>query len=1130
MYEVVGYRPDEVPPTGAWWWEQTHPDDRETNKKRSLNLVGDSVATEYRVRHRDGRWLRVEDRAVLLWGDDGKPVKMVGCTVDITERKEAEERLRYSEQLHRVAFEQSPTGMVYLGLDGRLIKVNPAMCEVTGYPAEELVGITVSDLTHLDDRAQNAELLAPFLRGDTPTYENDTRYVRKDGGVRWVSVTARMVTDAEGRPLHSVGVVRDITINKAAERTLRESEERFSALANAAPAMLWVTRPDATLEFISRGWHDYTGQTEAEAFGGDGFGWLQTIHPDDRERAGKVFLDANQKHESFSLDYRIRRADGEYRWAIDAGRPRTDAEGQFAGYVGSVIDVHDRKQAEGKLRASEHRLRLSLEAAATGLWDWDVTTNVVTWSPECYLIHGLKKGEFDGTAAGFDRLVHPDDRSQLWTAVRAAVDGRTKYEWEFRIVRPDGEVRWVANIGRATYDDGRPTSMVGTLTDVTDRKLAQAERESEQKTLATVVERCPFGIYIVDDEFRMVHVNTASEDGAFVNVRPLIGRPFDEVMQIIWPEPVAADCINIFRHTLATGEPYRSKDFVNLRADTRQTEGYEWEVHRVTLPSGRQGVVCYFFDATKLRQAEAEVRDGEQRMRLATEATSVGIWQWNVVTGVIRWDAQMFRIYGVSPTPDGLVQYDTWSGAVLPEDLPRQEEVLQETVRCHGSSRREFRIRRASDGDCRIVQSVETTRTSADGQVEWVLGTNLDITDRRQAEDELRRLAAELSESDRRKDVFLATLAHELRNPLAPLCNGLQVIKLAGANGTVEQARAMMDRQLLQLVRLVDDLLDVSRVTSGKLELRKERVELRAVIDAALETSRPVVEQADHELAVVVSDEPIFVDGDATRLAQVVSNLLNNSAKYTHRGGHIRLTAGRDGGAAVVSVKDDGIGIPPAMLGRVFEMFTQLDRTLEKATGGLGIGLSLVKGLLEMHGGTIEAKSDGEGLGSEFVVRLPVVMPVVAVPDRPDEHTSEVVPPGLRILVVDDNVDSADSFGQLLEMLGNEVRTANDGEAGLEVAAQFRPDVVLMDIGMPKLNGYEAARRIREHPWGGGTVLVALTGWGQEEDRKRSTDAGFNHHLVKPVETDALMKLLAGVKKATGSIAPSPTVGAGRDP
>jgi PAS domain S-box-containing protein len=412
----------------------------------------------------------------------------------------------------------------------------------------------------------------------------------------------------------------------------------------------------------------------------------------------------------------------------------------------------------------------------------------------------------------------------------------------------------------------------------------------------------------------------------------------------------------------------------------------------------------------------------------------------------------------------------------------------------------------------RMYEYIFVPVVGAGDVVEAVAGSTRDITERKQAEAERERLVGKLRDQDRRKDEFLATLAHELRNPLAPMRNGLHVIQMAGVDGLVEQARLMMERQLGQMIRLVDDLLDLSRVTTGKLELRRERHDLRAVIAAALETTRPLIEQAGHDLAVVLPDEPIFVDGDPIRLAQVVSNLLTNSGKYTQRGGHIRICVARDGASAVVALADDGIGIPPAMLETVFGMFTQVDRTLEKTTGGLGIGLSLVKGLVEMHGGTIEAHSEGEGRGSEFAVRLPIATSVVsrAEADPPNAEANGVMPSGFRrILVVDDNVDAADSLGQLLELLGHEVRTAYDGEAGVEAAREFLPCVVLCDIAMPKVNGYDAARRIRTQPWGKRMMLVALTGWGHEDDRQKSAEAGFDHHLVKPVETSALMKLLS---------------------
>jgi CheY-like chemotaxis protein/two-component sensor histidine kinase len=327
----------------------------------------------------------------------------------------------------------------------------------------------------------------------------------------------------------------------------------------------------------------------------------------------------------------------------------------------------------------------------------------------------------------------------------------------------------------------------------------------------------------------------------------------------------------------------------------------------------------------------------------------------------------------------------------------------------------------------------------------------------------------------------------------------------------LQWARDVIDRQVQQMTRLVDDLLDVSRISRGKIELRKERVQLAAVVSSAVEASRPLIEKWDHELTVTLPPEPVYLEADPTRFAQVLLNLLNNAAKYTEQGGRIWLTAGQEGEHVVIRVRDTGIGIPREMLPRIFEMFTQVDRSLERSQSGLGIGLTLVQSLVEMHGGTVEAQSDGPGKGSEFVVRLSVAAEVRDRGGRGTPGGEKVAAPAkCRILVVDDNRDSADSLAMLLRIMGNDVHTAHDGLEAVGAAAVFQPDVVLLDIGLPKLNGYEAGRRIREQQ-GKGVVLIALTGWGQEEDRRRSKEAGFDHHLTKPVELDALQKLLAGL-------------------
>jgi PAS domain S-box-containing protein len=371
------------------------------------------------------------------------------------------------------------------------------------------------------------------------------------------------------------------------------------------------------------------------------------------------------------------------------------------------------------------------------------------------------------------------------------------------------------------------------------------------------------------------------------------------------------------------------------------------------------------------------------------------------------------------------------------------------------------------------------------------------------------RLYAELREQGRRKDEFLAMLAHELRNPLAPLRNGLELMALAGDDPqALELPRAIMQRQLDQMVRLVDDLLDISRITRGKLELRKERAELAAVLRAAVETSQPMIDADNHELAVCLPEEKIELNADVTRLAQVFSNLLNNSAKYTPPGGRIALAARRDQDEVVVMVRDSGMGISSEMLPHIFEMFTQVDRSLERSQGGLGIGLTLVRRLVEMHGGRVEAYSAGEGQGSEFTVRLPILPPATTAASVASSSGARALT-ARRILVVDDNRDAANSLSMMLRLMGNETQTAFDGAAALTAADQFRPDLIVLDIGLPKMSGYDVARRLRERPWGRDVVLVALTGWGQEEDRRRSRQAGFDHHFVKPIDVAELKLALS---------------------
>jgi PAS domain S-box-containing protein len=453
-------------------------------------------------------------------------------------------------------------------------------------------------------------------------------------------------------------------------------------------------------------------------------------------------------------------------------------------------------------------------------------------------------------------------------------------------------------------------------------------------------------------------------------------------------------------------------------------------------------------------------------------------------------------------------------------------------------------VRRAKDGRLVPISLTVSPIRDEDGQVVGASKIARDISARKRTEEALR-------DADRRKNEFLAILAHELRNPLAAISNAVDLVRrAAGDLALIERARNVMERQLDQTVRLIDDLLDVSRVSRGKVQLRKERVELAAVIRSAVETTRPLIEAQTHQLTVTLPPQPIYVDADPTRLAQVVSNLLNNAAKYTPKGGQIWLTVARDGGRGardetqkqddsslaplpsslaphglapcpapltprfvVVSIRDSGIGITAEHLPHIFEMFAQVEPVLERSVGGLGIGLALVRGLVEMHGGNVEARSGGKGKGSEFIIRLPVLDIQVQQPTKePPNEKSVSSNPKRRILLVDDNRDTTKTMAMLLQLAGHDVRTAFDGHEAIDLAASFRPEVVLLDIGLPKMNGYEAARHIRTQPWGKSMALIALSGWGQESDKRRALEAGFDHHLTKPVTAASIEKLIAVLK------------------
>ena len=509
---------------------------------------------------------------------------------------------------------------------------------------------------------------------------------------------------------------------------------------------------------------------------------------------------------------------------------------------------------------------------------------------------------------------------------------------------------------------------------------------------------------------------------------------------------------------------------------------------------------CVTLDVTDSKRAE------QTRTLLAAivSASDDAIVSKTLEGKILSWNAGAERIFGYRA--DEAVGQTI--ELIIPPELRDEERMILERLRQGQRIDHYETVRVAKDGRRIDVSLTISPLWDEQGNIVGASKVARDVTERKRSEQALR-------EGDRRKDEFIAILAHELRNPLAALCIGLEVMKTLEADPTrLREIRGMMERQSRQLVAMIDDLLESSRITHGKLELRNSRVSLAEIVENSIETARPVIDQGRHQLSVEISDEKLEAEGDPHRLVQVLSNLLNNAAKYTPEGGRITLKLQRHGEQALLAVKDSGIGIPAPMQGKIFEMFGQLGPTLDRGAPGLGMGLTLSKRLTEMHGGTIEVHSEGQGKGSEFRVHLPLA-------GEAEEGTATAEEPYAgdpastirrRVLIVDDNADLAQMLCILIENLGNHVRTAADGAQAIAIAPDFLPDIVFMDLGMPRMNGYDAAAHIRRQSWGKDMVLVALTGWGQEEDRQRIRQAGFNCHLVKPANVDRLRQLLADLK------------------
>jgi PAS domain S-box-containing protein len=954
--------------------------------------------------------------------------------------------------------------------------------------------------------------------------------------------------DHEEEQLRSVALqnARSILLaRQRAEEALRKQSEWLRiTLASIVDAVI-STDAEGRITFVNGVAETLTGWSQADAMGRPLPEVFNIVNERTRQPVANPALRALQEGTIVGLANHtlLIARDGTERPIDDSAAPMRDESGTPIGAVLVFRDVTERKRAE-EVRA---RLAAIVESSDDAIVSKTLDGIIRSWNAGAERLFGYSREEAVGQPI---TLIIPAERQQEEHAILARLRAGERIE-HFETVRvaKDGRRLDISlTVSPIRDDHGRIIGASKIGRNITERKRAVAAlRESDEK-LRLLADSIPQLTWMAHPDGHVFWFNRRWYDYTGTTSEQMEGWGWQAVHD---PE-VLPNVLERWRASLANGEPF------DMVFPLKGADGiFRPFLTRVNPLRNDEGRIVYWFgtntDISEQKRAEersrfladvsaalADVVDYESTLGKVARLAVPFFADWCAVD-IAQPDGTLRRVAAVHTDPRKVElaheldrRYTPRANApygpahVLSTGKPQLVADIAEAI-LTASARDEDHLRLLREIGPRSYICVPlTTRGKTLGTITFLMSESRRLyspADLALAEDLARRAAVAtensrlygvLREADRRKDEFIALLAHELRNPLAPIRNGLQVIRLAQGDGAVvAQARDMMERQLGHMVRLIDDLLDVSRISRNKMELRRSRLLLSAVVSSAVETARPAIDAAGHELTVLLPPEPIFLDADLTRLAQVFSNLLTNSAKYTERGGHIWLTAERRGREVVVTVRDNGIGIPADALPRIFDMFSQVDRSMERSSGGLGIGLALVKGLVEMHYGKVTATSEGQGKGSTFTVTLPALESHTEPLPSTSRDEGQLFGPRRRILVVDDNRDAATSMATMLRLVGNEVRTAHDGAEAVAVAEAFRPQAILMDVGMPKLNGYDATQRIREQPWGQDVIIIALTGWGQDVDRTQSRKAGCDGHLVKPVKQAELEKLLAELEAAT---------------
>jgi PAS domain S-box-containing protein len=1008
MYEIFGHtRADGTLSRAQLVENYVHPDDVASLGQALADGMksGRPVHTIYRIRRKDGalRWLDLSSNFELA--RDGAPIRMIGVLADITERILAEDALRDREQRYELVLAGAGAAIWDWDVLAKRVVFSPLWKQMRGFDDGE-VSDREEEWTsgiHPEDRERVLAAVKAHFEGRTPVFAEEYRVRHKSGRWIWILDRGLALRDPAGRVIRMAGSETDITEQKKSEEALRASEERFRIMADTAPVLIWISGTDKLCTFFNKPWLDFTGRTMEEELGN---GWTEGVHPEDYDRCLEIYVTSFEAREPFEMEYRLRRYDGEHRWIVDRGVPRFSPSGDFLGYIGSCLDITERKEIEEALRASELRFRTMISAVPTPTYETDQDGNNIFVSDQWLAYAGMTAEESAG--AGFIRAYHPDEAEDVMAQWSAAVRSGISFESKCRIRATDGSYRWFLNRAMPGRDaEGRIVRWAGSLTDIDDLiRAEEALRESKER-LAGIVSSAMDAIITIDEDQRVVLFNEAAERMFGCPAAEALGQLINRFI----PERFRGAHTEYVRRYGETGGASRAMGRISTLTALR-ADGAEFPIEAAISTievGGRKLYTVIHRDITERKQAEAE-----------------------------------------------------------------REELAREQVA---------------------------------------------------------RAAAEAA--NRSKDEFLTLVSHELRSPLNAIFGFSRLLRSGPAGREeINKATDVIERSVKAQLQIIEDLLDSARIISGKLRIEPELIDLVPALESALDTVRAAAEAKGVTLVADFGPLPVQALGDPMRLQQVVWNLLTNAVKFTPGGGRVELRMESDADNVRITVSDTGKGIEPGFLPFVFDRFRQADPSSARRVGGLGLGLSLVKNLVELHGGTITAASEGVGRGATFTITLPHRQPEFIAPPTPAIVIGEVRTEGaialdeslslegVSVLVVDDQEEARAVLTQTLGDYGAQVTAAPSGAEALALLSNppggRRPDALILDIAMPGEDGYTVLKKVRALETEQGRAAesipaIALTAYGRSEDRLRALQAGFQMHVAKPVEPAELAIVIASL-------------------